>query len=172
MRLLIIVFFLFSFFLVQSTPSYAIYVLPYPSVMPEGIAYKLHLALEAAQRFWYFGDFGQFTYNLKESDKYLVEAKTLFDYDQYLLGYNALQKSDEYFSKTLPLLLHARKNHKNIQEFRALLTNASQKHIEVLSFLEKNIPHSVIWRPEKSGAVFLPLQNEINHAIHVRVLFL
>ena len=62
------------------------YVLPYPSAMPGSFLYKLNLVQEEILRYWYFGDFGQFKYNLGLSDKYLVEAKTLFEYKQYLLA--------------------------------------------------------------------------------------
>ena len=54
------------------------YVLPYPSAMPGSIFYKLNLIQDELLRFWYFGDFGQFKYNLAQSDKYLVEAINLF----------------------------------------------------------------------------------------------
>ena len=61
------------------------YVLPYPSQMPGGLYYKIHLIYENVSKYWYFGDFGRFDYNLKQSDKYLVETKTLFEYKQILV---------------------------------------------------------------------------------------
>src|SRR5690242_11831315 len=108
------------------------YVLPYPSTMPGSFYYKLHLALEEFMQYWYYGNFGQFKYNLKESDKYLVEAKTLFEYNQYLLGYKALKKSDSYFQKTKPFLAKAQKEGNSIVDKISLLQQAAAKHIEVL----------------------------------------
>src|SRR5690242_14133057 len=98
--------FVFLFFFIFSQPSYALssYVLPYPSTMPGGVSYKIHLVWEKIMQYWYFGDFGSYEYNLKQSDKYLVEAKTLFEYNQFLLGYNALQKSNDYFKNIEPFL--------------------------------------------------------------------
>ncbi len=80
-----ILFFLLSLFLPLSSFAQSDYVLPYPSSMPGSIYYKLHLAWESVIEYWNFGDFGQFIYNLKQFNKYVVEAKTLFEYIQYLL---------------------------------------------------------------------------------------
>ena len=55
------------------------YVLPYPSSMPGSKFYQIRLIWDEVKKYWYFGSFGQFEYNLKQSDKYLVEAKTLFE---------------------------------------------------------------------------------------------
>src|SRR3989344_6985672 len=84
------------------------YVLPYPSQMPGNKFYTINQVIEKVSYFWYFGSFGQFKYNLKKADKYLVEAKTLFEYKQFLLGYQALKKSDGHFKETLPKLINAR----------------------------------------------------------------
>src|SRR3989338_6901280 len=116
------------------------YVLPYPSAMPGSIFYKLNLIQEELLRFWYFGDFGQFKYNLAQSDKYLVESKTLFDYKQYLLAYQALQKSDNYYKKIEPNLLSAKSNGKNTADKEKLLREAAEKHIEELEELKITLP--------------------------------
>lgn len=144
------------------------YVLPYPSAMPGGFMYKTHLILENVLKYWYFGNFGQFTYNLKESDKYLVEAKTLFEYNQYLLGYKALQKSDGYFQKTLPFLVLANKEGKDIKSDRVILSSAALKHTEVLQKLKKELPESFNWQPEKSVSSFLNLRSLIENSILTR----
>ena len=108
------------------------YVLPYPSYMPGNKLYTIHLILETFSKYWHFGDFGQFSYNLRESDKYLVETKTLFEYQQYLLGYKALNKSNDFFIKVEPSLIKAKQNGKDITEKKNTLEQASKKHIEVL----------------------------------------
>ncbi|MCL4418206.1 MAG: hypothetical protein M1365_16230 [Actinobacteria bacterium] len=89
------------------------YVLPYPSAMPGSSSYKIHQLYESIIKYWYFGNLGQFKYNLKQSDKYLVEAKTLFEYNQYLLASKALTKSDYYFKNIEPYLLKAKNEIKN-----------------------------------------------------------
>lgn len=160
----------FSFFV---GPSFASsYVLPYPSTMPGGLAYKLHLAWERALRYWYSGSFGQFVYNLKKSDKYLVEAKTLFEYQQYLLGYTALEKSNEYFALTLPSLDKAKSEGKNIEAKRIVLHQASLKHIEVLQKMERETPAEFTWSPEKNPASLLHIQRAIQKAIQERETYL
>ncbi len=155
-------------FLIFTSSAFASssYVLPYPSSMPGSFMYNPRLLLEKALKFWYFGNFGQFTYNLKQSDKYLVEAKTLFEYNQYLLAYKALQKSDSYFLKTLPNLKDAQKEGKNISQNRKLLSSAAQKHIEILQNI--NLPDEFVWQPEKSASSVLQLKSAIETSISIR----
>lgn len=157
-----------------TTKSFAAssYVLPYPGAMPGSSLYKPHLLLEKLLQYWYFGNLGQFTYNLKESDKYLVEAKTLFEYNQYLLGYKALLKSDDYFIKTLPDLNNAKLEGKNIEQNRLLLSSAANKHMEVLQKLENEVPKTFNWQPEKSFSSILNLESSLEQSIKIREKFL
>ncbi len=165
-RILTIIF-LVMFFL---KPVYAnsSYVLPYPSAMPGSIFYKLNLIQEEILKYWYFGDFGQFKYNLSQSDKYLVEAKTLFDYKQYLLAYQALQKSNNYFKKVEPAILEAKKNGKDIDDKKGLLREAAKKHIEELGRLKNILPSTFDWRPEKKEPQTLNLQGTLENSIKIR----
>ena len=166
-RIFILVFF-FSIFFRTSVFAQSNYVLPYPSNMPGSIFYKLHLIYEKVSKHWYFGDFGQFDYNLKLAEKYLVEAKTLFEYKQYLLGHEALQKSDFYFSKTLPSLIKAEKNNKNIVQKRSLLREAGQKHIETLEKIQTDTPDIFNWQPERALPTILNIKESVNSSINIR----
>lgn len=165
---LFIIFFLF--FILSSTKIYAdsSYVLPYPSTMPGGLVYKLRLAYDAISKYWYFGNFGQFSYDLKMSDKYLVEAKTLFEYKQYLLGYKALKKSDLHFVRVNQSLKKANSERKDISGKRSILEEAALRHIEVLEEMDIRTPDSFIWQPEKSLSTNLYLKKDIENAISVR----
>jgi hypothetical protein len=164
------IFLIIFIYLVFSQTAFAKsdYVLPYPSSMPGSFFYKMHLVYESFSKYWYFGDFGQFDYNLKMSDKYLVEAKTLFEYRQYLLGDKALSKSDKYFVNILPSLISARKNGKNILQKRALLNEASEKHIEVLREIMEIVPSTFTWEPEKSLPTTLNLKDALSESIELR----
>lgn len=144
------------------------YVLPYPPVMPGSFAYKIRLVIEEMQKYWYFGSFSQFKYNLKQSDKYLVEAKTLFEYKQYLLAYNALKKSGSYLESTFASLLSAKKEGKSIEEKRKILSLASLKHKEVLEEIKNKIPETFVWTPEKTEKITLNLHEEIDSVILLR----
>jgi len=161
--------FLLFFFLTSKVFADSSYVLPYPSFMPGNKFYRLQEIKDTLLQYWYFGDFGQFTYNLKQADKYLVEAKTLFEYKQYLLAYTALQKSNKHFIKAPYYLEEAKKNHKNISENYKLLQEASRKHLEILNKLKKELPVNVTWSPEKATATELNLNNLINKAIKIRL---
>ncbi len=145
------------------------YVLPYPSSMPGSKFYVLSKLSEKVSRYWYFGNFGQFAYHLKESDKYLVEAKTLFEYDQYLLAVAALHKSDDYFSLTSQFLDRAKKEGKDVSEKEKILQSAAEKHIEVLKSLEIVLPETFLWVPEKSQSQDLQIKKDIQAAIKVRM---
>lgn len=144
------------------------YVLSYPSVMPGSKTYKLHLLWEKIMEYWYFGNFAQFKYNLNQADKYLVEAKTLFEYKQYLLAYQALKKSDQYFKKTKPYLEKARIEGKNVTQKESILKNASLKHIEILTFIKSFVPNEFIWTPEKSAPTRLNFQRTIEESISIK----
>lgn len=162
-------FFIFLFFItINQVFAESNYILPYPSNMPGGLSYKIHLLYENISKYWYFGDFGQFNYNLKMADKYLVEAKTLFEYKQYLLGYKALRKSDFYFSNTLLNLIKAEKNNKNIAQKKIILRQAAQKHIEILERMEADNPATFNWQPEKTSSTILEIKKAIEVAADIR----
>lgn len=162
-------FFIILFFITTNRVyAESSYVLPYPSSMPGSLNYKLHVIFEKVSKYWYFGDFGQFDYSLKMSDKYLVEAKTLFEYKQYLLAQKALQKSDFYFAKIPSIVNKVKKNHKNIDNKISVFEEASKKHIEILEKIDIETPDSFIWRPEKSLPTTLNIKDYILGSILLR----
>ncbi len=171
-RLLFSIFFVFiiAFSFIPQSFADSTYVLPYPSIMPGGISYKVYNLWQDILKYWYFGNFGQFTYNLKESDRFLVQAKTLFEYKQYLLGFQALQQSDSYFIKIKPYLLAAKNEGKDISPKQNLLHEAALKHIEVLNALKKEVPQTFLWQPEKTTATNLNIEDVINQSIRMRQL--
>ena len=162
---------LILFFNVGNVFAESSYVLPYPSAMPGSIWYKIDLVKEKLSQIFSFGDFSQFDFNLAESDKYLVEAKTLFEYKQYLLGYQALIKSDNYFRKTLPNLASAKRNGKNISEKEKILKNAAFRHEEVLAQLLSQVPPVFNWTPEKKPPTNLELKQAIANSIKITKLY-
>lgn len=167
MKKLFFLVFLFIFF-PRTVFAESNYVLPYPSNMPGNFTYKLHVVFENVSKYWYFGDFGQFDYGLKMSDKYLVEAKTLFEYKQYLLGHKALRKSDFYFSNILPSLIRAEGNKKDISQKKIVLIDAALKHIETLEKMEVETPDTFNWEPEKSLPTVLHLKEDIAKSVLLR----
>lgn len=163
--LFLLIFSIFPYSIVYADSDY---VLPYPSFMPGNKVYKIHLLTEKIEKYWYFGNFGQFSYNLKLTDKYLVEAKTLFEYKQYLLGLEALEKSDSFFRKTLPFLILAKKEGKNINNKEKIFKSAALKHVETLHFIKQQLPENFNWQPEKKEAIQLNLYRAIENSIAIR----
>lgn len=144
------------------------YVLPYPSYMPGNFLYTPRLILSRLSQFVYFGDFGRFKYNLKEADHSLVEAKTLFEYKQYLLASFALKKSDYHFQSIYPSLIQAKKNKKDVSEKEKILKSATAKHMEVLEGLKLKLPEEFIWTPERGAATKINLSKMIGESIRIR----
>lgn len=169
MKLLKIVLLTTFLFLLSFQTSFAqsSYVLPYPSYMPGNLLYKVHLGLEYFEKYWYFGNFGQFAYNLKQSDKYLVEAKTLFEYKQYFLGVRALRKSDSYFNAALHFLQKASSKGINITGKKELFKNAGLKHNEVLLDIKSEVPQNFLWEPEKQSSSRLNIWDDIDNSLKV-----
>lgn len=159
---------LFFFIVFFPRNAFAEYVLPYPSEMPGSRLYEISMFIERLSAYWYFGSFGQFKYNLKYSDMYLVQAKTLFEYKQYLLAITALDKSSIYFMKLNKILNSVDKEKIDISEKKKILVDASLKHIEVLDRLKTMLPKTVTWSPENSSTQKLEIHGTIDHAIKVR----
>lgn len=170
--LFLVLIFIFSHIFISTSFASSSYVLPYPSVMPGGLSYKVHVVWEKLLHYWYWGSFGQFTYNLKESDKYLIEAKTLFEYQQYLLGVRALEKSNTYWVQTYPQLKKARSEGKDISQKRQILYEAALKHSEVLEKMEEETPKDFIWSPEKNPSSQLHIHQLIQQALQERQKYL
>lgn len=170
MKYLLAAFSVFILFIFTITPSYAAssYVLPYPGIMPGNKLYKAHVLLEGLQKYFAFGNLAQFKYNLSESDKYLIEAKTLFEYNQYPLAVSALRKSTQYFEKVYPSLLKAKKQGENIAEKKLQFESAQVKHLEVLRDLQASVPEEFVWEDEKKSPVALYIKQDIMDAIKSR----
>lgn len=166
--LIVIISILLVFSFTRQVNAESSYVLPYPSTMPGSMLYKLKLLQEQFQKLWYFGSFGKYVYNTKQADKYLVEAKTLFEYKQYLLGSKALEKSNYYFSQIKKSLTSASQEKKDIIDKKNLLSEEAKKHIEILTLLQKELPEKFIWQPENSPSETLLLHNMLEEAISIR----
>jgi hypothetical protein len=168
MRKVASIFIIFFCFLVVPKVYADDYTLPYPGIMPGSKLYTIHRLLEKGEKYYYFGDFGQFMYNLHESDTYLVQAKTLFEYKQYLLGYQALKESNNYYNGIYPSLLSAQIHKKNISEKEKLFISAKQAHLQLLLKMKNEVPNEITWQDEKKPAVSLSLQQLIEHSIKLR----
>ena len=170
LRILLIVF---SFYIISLSPAHGFdmaknYTLPYPPLMPGSIFYKIRIVEEKLGKVWNFGSFAQFQYNLSLSDRYLVQARTLIEYQQYLLASEALMKSDTYFQKTLPNLSQAITEKKNILDEKELLRHAAQKHIDVITMLKTETPKTFNWQPENSNATNISFVKMFETSIKIR----
>jgi hypothetical protein len=135
--------------------------------MPGNKVYKITRIIDQLKRFWYFGNIARLKYHLGLSDKYLVEAKTLMEYKQYLLGADALTRSDEEFNGIPADVAGAKNDHVDISVLRQTVIDAALKHEEMLSAL--SVPGSFTWTPEKTSSTELNLGSMIQSAREVRI---
>lgn len=163
-----LVFLLITYIVAVVFSAHADYVLPYPSYMPGNKIYKITRIVDVLKRFWYFGNIAQVKYHLGLSDKYLVEAKTLMEYNQYLLGADALTRSDKEFSG-IPMNLAGAKNEGvDITALKETIRDAADKHIQVLSGLLTQVPMQFTWKPEKASSTDLNLGSMIQSSLKLR----
>lgn len=160
--LLILVFF------PSASYAEADYVLPYPSAMPGSKLYLLHKLEERLTGYWYFGDYGNFIHSRLLSDRYLVEAKTLFEYKQYRLALHSLENSSRHFKDAVKSVQGAQVTKPGRKEKLLLATQQAQKHQEVLEDLRARLPKKYIWRDEHEDAKELQISRALDHAINIR----
>ena len=144
------------------------YVLPYPSFMPGNKVYTVMRIIDSFEKWWYWGNIAGFKYHLKLADKYLIEAKTLFEYKQYKLGMDALKRSDIQIPMMVISLQSAYREGKDIKQLQALAFDAMTAHVKVLERLLTELPSSFQWSPEKKQSVRLNLSDVLIESIALR----
>jgi hypothetical protein len=161
--LLVFIIFLFS---VQSV--WASYMLPYPSYLPGHRLYSLSRFYDRVMSYWYFGKIASVRYHLQLADKYLVESRTLFEYGQYLLALDALDRSDREFSKSLAVYLEAVSEGRDLAAVTGKLEGATDTHIRVILELVSRLPEEAVWSPEKANSQILALHERLSESQQIR----
>jgi len=136
--------------------------------MPGNKIYKVSRILDTVKNWWSFGDIAQVKYHMSLSDKYLVEAKTLFEYNQYLLGVDALKRSDSEFIQIPSHIKQGEKNGKVMKVWKRTLSDAAKVHMDVLDKLILICPNEFQWSPEKDSPTMLPLHELLYKSIGIR----
>lgn len=144
------------------------YVLPYPPFMPGNRFYKISRMLDSIERWWFWGNIASTKYHLKLADKYLVEAKTLFEYKQYQLGTDALKRSDAQIPQIHRSLQLAQQEGKDVQKLKSLADNAMIAHIGILQKLSEELPKSFQWTPEKQASTVINFSQLFRDSIALR----
>lgn len=167
MKHIVLIFFLVVLF---STPTsvFAEYVLPYPFLMPGNKIYKISRMADVIKRYWSFGSIAQTKYSMSMADKYLVEAKTLFEYKQYLLAFDAIERSDQELSRLPENIRAGGLQRKNMSLMITSIKEEINMHEKVLKKLQAEMPSEFTWTPEKKSPTILPIQNRLEEAILFR----
>lgn len=165
-KFVIVLALLFGFFFPAAI--HAEYVLPYPSYMPGNKLYKVSKFLDVLKKYWSWGTMAQTKYQLALSDKYLVEAKTLFEYRQYLLAASALERSGNAFGTLGGLIAASTKEGKDVTSMVETISEAAKEHDRVLEMMKQTLPDSFTWTPEKEKPTELSLRDMVTKAMELR----
>ena len=144
------------------------YVLPYPSFMPGNKAYRISRVIDSLKAYWYWGNIASFRYHLALADKYLVEAKTLFEYKQYLLAVDALTRSTIHTERLPVYLKRAKSERKDIAKLKATTGEAIDAHVLVLEEITARVPEQFLWQPEKAASTDLKLGSFLRESVNLR----
>jgi hypothetical protein len=168
MRTFFLIVFLSLLFFASGTAVSAEYVLPYPSAMPGNKLYKITRITDRLKNYWNIGNIAQVKYRLSLGDKYLVEAKTLFEYKQYLLATDALARSDTYIDSVFAYVQAASDQGKDMSVFRKNIQEAMLVHMVVIANMKKQLPEEFIWRPEKKAETKLDISSLLSRSVAIR----
>lgn len=167
MKYTVIVFLILG--LVSAKDLYASeYVLPYPSYMPGHMMYVARQFIEKIQQYWYFGDMAKVKYHMKMADKYLVETKTLVEYNQVKLAIEALQQSDTHFTLAVLYERDVTYDKKDNGEQKQSLREAGEKHEQIIRSLLENLPEEIEWNEEKKEPEILSIDMLFNQSSIIR----
>jgi len=125
--------------------------------------------IDKVRGIWSFGNIAQLKYRMSLADKYLVEAKILFEYKQYVFAVDALKKSSTEIGMITPFVQNAQQKGIDMRQFRKLICEQMVVHQSVISALSVGLPESYIWQEEKKNAVDLPINILLNEATAVRL---
>ena len=151
-----------------TTTVYADYVLPYPSYMPGNKMYRVMRVVDQVKRYWYWGNIAQVKYHQSLADKYLIEAKTLFEYKQYLLAADALTRSDSQVEAIVPFIDKARQQGIDTKLLRTGLAEEMSVHLSVLKVMNVLSPKEFVWTPEKAKPTDLHIGTMLEHSFALR----
>ncbi|MEK7119190.1 MAG: hypothetical protein AAB457_00140 [Patescibacteria group bacterium] len=136
--------------------------------MPGNKLYQMSRIFDEAKKYWYWGNLSSYRYYLGQSDKALVEAKTLFEYNQYLLAVKALDRSNAALQHVPDTLKRAKDEGKNIEKYEREFGEAMKEHKKIIGKLLGELPEEFIWRPEREKSQTLRIHEELNSALRLR----
>ena len=160
--------FLLILFVAFPSSVFADYTLPYPSYMPGNKLYKASRLFDELQKYWHWGNIASVKYRLKIADKYLVEAKILLEYRQYLLGIDALKRSNAQLPFIQKHLRLTQYDGKDVEKLRETIDRAMDVHVETLEKLAFELPASYQWIPEKQAPTTINFTELLQSAISER----
>src|SRR5260221_2332195 len=136
--------------------------------MPGNKMYRVMRLIDKLKNYWYWGNIAQTKYHLGLSDKYLVEAKTLMEYNEYLMASDALLRSDKEFESIGIHIKSAKSEKKDISSFKKMIEEAADKHNQIINSLLTIVPDQFTWTPEKDKPTDLKLKDLLKQSTALR----
>lgn len=102
------------------------------------------------------------------ADKYLVEAKTLFEYKQYLLAFDALERSDNEIVTLSRQVQRGIEEKKNMSRIVSSIKEEMLAHEMVLTKLQEEMPPVFTWTPEREASTVLVIYDRLMESIKLR----
>ena len=126
------------------TPQTVDYTLPYPGILPDNPLYFLK-AIRDNIYGWLISDpLKKTKFDLLMADKRLQMGVFLINegHDKISLAYQTISKGENYMSQAIDMSSAAKAQNENIAGVTNTLRIATEKHLEVLKGLEKQVPAS------------------------------
>lgn len=132
------------------------YTLPYPGLLPDSPVYFLKIIRDRIVVFLTSDPLKKAEFNFLTSNKRLAAGIALFERKKFTLSESTLSKGENYFEDAISELKSAKQAGMNIDSMLLNLSQASQKHILVITDLEKR-------SPKETKKMFLELLKRAKH---------
>lgn len=125
------------------TPQQIDYTLPYPGILPDNPLYFLKAARDKMISIFISSPFKKAEFDLLQADKRLNMGVYLESTHKPQFISSTISKGENYFEEGIGQLQEAKIEKIDIKNETRTYSTASQKHIEILTQLEKQVSSSV-----------------------------
>ena len=121
----------------MATPTPAPYLLPYPGILPDHPLWFVKAARDTLIGFLIADPLKKAEFNLLQSDKRISAGEALLKKGKTEPGVSTISKAENYFEKSVKATEEAKGSGKDVSGFLIRLSEAAQKHQEVILSLEE-----------------------------------
>jgi hypothetical protein len=144
------------------------YNLPVKPILPGHPLYRISRNLDRVRSWFLWGDIAKATYRLTLADKYLAEAKTLFELKQFPFAVDALERSNLEFERIPGFLENDVRDGRDIGAMRDKVKASSRAHVTILDALEPMVPEVYVWTEDDGEPIQLEIREQILLSVGIR----